>query len=389
MASTSSTTRRRRRPTSSWISVAATLALTGYATYRLACWAWNTSKEREGDEEENDELQGPCVEYNMRSKRSSGDHKYDNSSSKMETFVFTVTAEEELMNALKACGPMLKEAVNISTDCTSEVKSLKRLRKKAQKQSVDEDSNDCDWKQKQEIWEKIKEKSITRLILITYSQPLIILILHIQILILRRRSLQNEKAVDCDTRQELFTRTLENFFSISIPKLSSAIEKSVHNRLCFWTVTTTLEMHKSEFEAGIHAVRWNFDAETDKSISNFVVDLDQELPMRNNGENEADSILKETWDILESPLFTDAWKDAISDFASFGNAMRLAVDNLFLQNDSIIAEVKQTLPLATIITKLKKSSEYLFYFDNGDTAMVSRLLYFPTVTNLARSCLES
>jgi len=31
----------------------------------------------------------------------------------METFAFTVTAEEELMNALKACGPMLKEAVKI------------------------------------------------------------------------------------------------------------------------------------------------------------------------------------------------------------------------------------------------------------------------------------
>ena len=69
--------------------------------------------EREGDEEENDELQGPCVEYSMSSKRSSGDHKYDNSSSKIETFAFTVTAEEELMNALKACGPMLKEAVKI------------------------------------------------------------------------------------------------------------------------------------------------------------------------------------------------------------------------------------------------------------------------------------
>jgi hypothetical protein len=87
----------------------------------------------------------------MRSERSSGDHKYDNSSIKMETIAFTVTAEEELMNALKACGPMLKEAVNISTDCTSEVKSFLRWQKKAQKQSVDEDSNDCDWKLKQEI----------------------------------------------------------------------------------------------------------------------------------------------------------------------------------------------------------------------------------------------
>jgi hypothetical protein len=72
----------------------------------------------------------------MRSKRSSGDHKYDNSSSKRETFAFTVTAEEELINALKACGPMLKEAIKISTDCTSEVKSLKRLRKKAQKMKI-------------------------------------------------------------------------------------------------------------------------------------------------------------------------------------------------------------------------------------------------------------
>lgn len=390
--STSSTNRRRRRPTSSWISIAATLALTGYATYRLACWAWNTNKEKEEDEEEKDVLQGPCLK-NVRSER------------------FAMTAEEELMNALKACGPLLKEAVNLSTDCTAEVKALKKLRKKDQKQqSVEEDSSNdnCDWKQKQEIWEKIKEKSITRLLLIIYSQPLIILILYIQILILRRRALQNDKAVvNCDTRKELFTRTLDNFFSKTIPKLSSVIQQSVHSRLCFWTVATTLQVHKSEFEAGIHAVRWNFDAETQDRISTFVVDFDQELPPRDtteksegnalkklincisDDENEADSILKETWDILESPIFRDAWKDTISDFPSFGSSMHLAVDKIFLQNESTIADVKHTLPLATIITKLKKSSEYLFYFENGGTEMVSRLLNFPTVLILARSCLES
>jgi hypothetical protein len=390
--SSSSTNRRRRRPTPSWLSVAATLALTGYATYRLACWAWNTNKEKEDDEEENDVLQGRCRK-NVSSER------------------FTITAEEELMNALKACGPLLMEAVDASTDCTAEVKALKKLRKKDQKQqSVEEDGSydNCEWKQKQEIWEKIKEKSITRLLLITYSQPLIILILYVEILILRRRALQHDKAVvNCDARKELFTRTLDNFFSKTIPKLSFVLQKSVHSRLCFWTVATTLQMYKSEFEAGIQAVRWNFDAETQDRISTFVVDFDQELPPRDtakesegnalkniincfsNDENEADSILKETWDILESPFFRDAWKDAISDFASFGHSMRLAVDKLFLQNDSTIVDVQHTLPLATIITKLKKSSEYLFYFENGGAEMVSRLLNFPTVLILARSCLES
>jgi hypothetical protein len=35
------------------------------------------------------------------------------------------------------------------------------------------------------------------------------------------------------------------------------------------TITTTMDMHKSEIKAGIHAVCWNFDAETEQSISTF------------------------------------------------------------------------------------------------------------------------
>jgi hypothetical protein len=406
----SSTTRRRRRPTSSWISIAATLAVTGYATYRLACWAWNNSK-KEDDEEENVAIQGRFYGKNdaigYYSRNSTIRSSQSSDIQKMRHVALTATAEEELINALRACGPLLKDAVNASTDYSSEVKSLKNLRRQAQRKGADEDNNSNDLQQ-QELWEKIKEKSITRLLLTAYSQPLIILILYIQILILRRHSMQKEEnnMIDCNTRKELFTRTLEYFFLKSLPKLSSAIECSVHSRLCCWTVTTTMDMRKSEFEAGVHTVQWNFNAENEDNISTFLVDVNQEPIQRNSFDNdritelnapndisnEAVAILEETWDILESPLFKDAWKEVISDFNSFGMTIRLAVDNIFQRNENITAapEVTTTLPLATIITKLKKSSDLLYFFENekGETASVSHLLNFPSVTHLARSCLS-
>mmetsp|Transcript_4261 Transcript_4261/g.6305 ORF Transcript_4261/g.6305 Transcript_4261/m.6305 type:complete len:386 (+) Transcript_4261:54-1211(+) len=372
-----STARRRRRPTS-LISMTAAVAVTAYATYRLVHWAWNSGKTENEDDLLTEEVK--CCESNNSGLNSASKRRSDTGTKGILNSPSSAAIEEELISALKACAPLLTKAVNSSTDYSSEVKSLQQNRTKKQPET-----SAFDKQQESLLWETIKRKSITRLLLTVYAQILIILIMYIQILVMRRRGITQESS---NTRKEVFTETLNYFFSKSLPELSSALETAVQSRLCFWNVTTIMSMSQSEFEAGLDAVRWNVDAETKDIIASFVVKQQTDAL-----DADARDVLEETWDILESPLFGNAWKEIISNTTAFGVALKFTLDTAFVPKKGEDAVQTTTMPLAKIITGLKKSSNFLYYLDYKEEEewerrkSISQFLLLPSVTALANSCL--
>jgi len=381
----SSTARRRRRPTSSLISMTAAVAVTAYATYRLVHWAWNSGKTENEDDlltEEANRRDSSNSRLDSANNRATPTLRQSDTGTKgILNPPSSAAMEEDLISALKACAPLLTKAVNSSTDFSSAVKSLQQNRTKRQPETTEFDKQ-----QESLLWETIKRKSITRLLLTIYAQILIILIMYIQILLMRRRGITHESS---NTRKEVFTETLNYFFSKSLPELSSALETAVQSRLCFWNVTTIMSMSQSEFEAGLDAVRWNFDAETKDTISSFVVK--QQIDTL---DADACDVLEETWDILESPLFGNAWKEVISNTTAFGVALKFTLDTVFVSKKGEDAVQTTTMPLAKIVTGLKKSSTFLYYLDyKGEEEAwetqksISQFLLLPSVNALANSCL--
>ena len=328
-----------------------------------------------------------------------------------------IQSNKEIMSAMREFAPTLKKIVDSNTDYSLEVKTLKQLRKKLKKPSQQRqqkaETNEVDGlmsstarafdsddeERERELWEGVKRKSITRLLLTAYAHTLLFLVLYIQILILGRLQLdeeKEEKAHDADfpvkrneSSKVVLTKTYEFFFARGLPALSSAIEAAVDKRLCCWTVMNIDQMSEREFEAGIDAVRWNFDSEN--AITSFVVQGNEVLDQVKDLINRV--VLEETWDIMESPLFANAWKESIGQtlIELKGIWMHVFKD----RRNELSDPSKLKFPLATIVTRLRNCSNLFYCEDKGEktnndrmNAQLSRLFSLQSVGALGNACIN-
>ena len=446
------TRRRRRRPahpspftTAASVATAAALA---YGAYRLGSYIWNSYRDDDDDiffdEEHDDDDDDVLYEWNdnkprgrhvdtsdeprsYRSRRSRGDwselnhrrrsHRpspgegYQHHNGKAS--VASISEDEgranispivrnarmarcrtEISRAMMDFLPTLKKAIAKQTDVGVETEELKRLRVTRRERGEHETAGDEERIRERELWDAIKNKSVTRLLTTVYAHTVVFLVLTVQVNLLGGRLLRDE-AGDSDeaagedadgfekyrsSHQLVLAKTYEHIFSKGIPSLgeaaSSVVEKAVQDwdvlgsvdsgcakkkdYVCLTDVSYWIEKMRNELEQ--RAQKGPSGAST---LAQFIIPEEDQVENSQDGmvnENVTDElakfILDETYDLLESPTFANS-EHACLD-ATFKHLHNDGYAKLFPPRHENGNDA-QTIPLAAAITHLQKTAVSTFY----------------------------
>jgi peroxin-3 len=272
-----------------------------------------------------------------------------------------------------------------------------------------------------ELWERIKVRSVTRVVASAYAHTVLFLVLTVQVNLLggrlfedqvfgpgRKEAEASDEEADRDAERRMasyqashrfvLTHTYEPFFARGLAGLVDAVEGAASEALAGWNVLepSSLRFTLEEFEEGIRRVRALVgegpagSGSPTPSSSQTLLRFLQPPPaaaagsaaaMPSPGTDEggdanglARSILDETWDLLESPVFEDALESCLSK--TFDMMRDLHWGTVFEEDggcgggapsQSPAAAVAAdegsngppahvTRPLATVLTKLKKTA---------------------------------
>ncbi len=398
------------------ITGVATKALVAYGVCRLSSWAWTKLTSASSDTERDNDA-GGSDESNMNGgyeKVHDSSFSTCVSSKSIDSRQFIKKrriklqkCERETIGTHKTLLHSLKSSIEFLSDFSKQTKALKRIRNQEQEHPQSHLIKDKDQSQslsKQELWNVIKIKSMTRMIGSIYAHTILFLVLTIQIHLLGGRIFregleleENSECIDDDncklenckgagqqqqetrsaSHREVLLQTFEFFFQNGLGLLMSDVQNAVEEDLMDWEViknvedsskskdedgnTGTIEalgnISLQEFEQGIHRIRKTFEArfvsEDDSSASSlvrymfsFYTDTDDDV-LR--------FIVDETLDIIESPVFEIAKQEALD--LSFNVLREIGYSNLFGDN----ASKSTTIPLASIMTKLKTITNSTFY----------------------------
>jgi peroxin-3 len=177
----------------------------------------------------------------------------------------------------------------------------------------------------------------------------------------------------------VLTHTYEHFFAKGLASLVNAVEKAATAALADWNVLdpSSLRFTLEEFDEGIRKVRVlvgegsSVSGSSTPTLLRFLQPPPAEgssTPPKINDEL-ARSILDETWDLLESPVLEDALDSCLA--TTFGMMRDLHWGTVFEDerpSPSGMAGSKAhptygTRPLATVLTKLKKTASS--FYDGG------------------------
>jgi hypothetical protein len=225
--------------------------------------------------------------------------------------------QEEVVTLMKELLPTLRSGVESATDCSSEVKKLKQLRKskqaKNQASETNSDDNSNNVEEEKLLWETMKRKNMARLLLSVYAHDALLLLLYIQTHCLWSLGL-DEEAIE-EERPVMLQYTLQKFVSKFIPQVSARIEQSIAKRLQCWNVTQIMDIDMEEFVAGFSSVRWNIDSCTSTSDQSVLGLLVQSLDSEDSSDTTTkirspltNTVIDRTCDILETPVCRKAWK---------------------------------------------------------------------------------
>ena len=423
--------RRTRPPHPSPLSTAATVATAAalaYGAYRLGSHVWNNYLGRDGydsnDSDSGNEDEFECWDQqrgrdadvstedrksNYRSRRSRGDwselnhRRRSHRPSPGEGYLHTPSSQAndispivrnarmnrcrtETSRAMADFLPTLKKTVGQLTDVSAETEELKLL---LQRRKSDNLEGDETRERERELWNIIKNKSVTRLVTTGYAHTIVFLVLTVQVNLLGGRLLREESGENEDdtqgehtsdqyrsSHQLVLAKTYEHVFAKGIPSLEKAVSKIVERVVQDWDVLGSVEngssMQKKDsvsiqnISDWVDEVRMEIeqpqkDATPSSALAPFIIPNEDGTSESNHQEKITDDlakyILDETYDLLESPIFANS--ELICLDATFSQLRSNGYANLF--DPSAIGNDTQSVPLATAITHLQRSTVSTFY----------------------------
>lgn len=302
-------------------------------------------------------------------------------------------------------------------DITSEMEELKSIRtqKKRDLQSKNGDDahaqhqlsngNNDVRERERELWNNIKNKSITRLVTTIYAHTIVFLVLTVQVNLLGGRLLreeqeknqqQQEEGNEEDTLDEqssddesdryrsshktVLAKTYHHVFAKGIPSLAAAVAKAVDDAMQNWDVLGGDDASLDDVSSWLETVRDVIEKRQEKSGNNSSSSATGALVQyvipdemgQSNDESTMDDlaryILDETYDLLESPTYAHAERLCLD--ITFTNLREEGYANLFSSptrrhnkhvNEGGDGAVVERKPLAKVITHLSKPTVATFY----------------------------
>ncbi|KAL3785267.1 hypothetical protein HJC23_002722 [Cyclotella cryptica] len=293
--------------------------------------------------------------------------------------------------------PTLKKAVAMETDVGTETEELKLLRVQRRERNEGEGSNDEERSRERELWNAIKNKSVTRLVTTVYAHSIVFLVLTVQVNLLGGRLLREEvgdailpenQSAGVDryrsSHQMVLAKTYQHVFSKGIPCLAKAVSKVVDEVLKAWDVLGSVDdgscgekknsVTIHDVSSWINQIRDEIERPLKKGMSpssalaQYIIPEEDE-DIQNESHNEATEdelakyILDETYDLLESPTFANAERKCLD--ATFSHLHDDGYAKLFSplsQNGgAFTADDAETIPLANVVTHLQKVTVSTFY----------------------------
>lgn len=362
---------RKKASKPSTFSSIATKALAAYGAYWFLSWAWRefgTNPTIKKDSEETHEKS--CLDPLDVMQKSSGDCRKNRHQLSMsivrrrqQRIAF---CRKETINTMDSLLVTLKNTIESQTDFSKQITALKQMRNTdslpLSKQTGYERTL------KRDLWDEIKIKSVTRLVVTVYAHSLLVLLLIVQIHVLggtlfreqlnqepkdrvpqsqlgQEQSLMEEllqSEEEQSSYHKIMVQTYETFFSRVVSALVIDIQKVVGSELSKWNVIDEREQKVCnitlhDFEDGINRIRKNLDR----------IQLGQYLcEILSPGENLSDAnvhlAFEESLDVLESPVFENVNEETIN--MTFDVVGMKGYAPLFHGSDQ---------PLVNVITKLK------------------------------------
>jgi peroxin-3 len=282
---------------------------------------------------------------------------------------------DEAATALSGFLSTVKRVVDERTDTLQELRELKKLRAERVRRSTGSDdrattpssqslsqlsslSEETTARREKELWERVKVRSVTKMLASAYAHTVLFLVLTVQVNLLGGRLFEEQiyRAHEDDhndhgdshgkesstsaeaaaaaaerrmvsyqaSHRFVLTHTYEHFFQRGLVQLIDSVEHAAATALSDWDVldASSLQFTADQFDEGLRRVRdlvvevpptsSAADASGEaRGLLRFVVppthDAAAATPSDLAGSDElARSILDETWDLLESPVLEDA-----------------------------------------------------------------------------------
>lgn len=379
---------RRTTPSMGTILVAAAVS---YGTYRLANWAWDSWNRR-------DEEDDPLVRREVMVSRAPNNRRRLRSQR-------MARCRDEVVIAMCDFLPTLRRAIEALTDTSQEAKALKQLRS----------SDDAGRRLKEkELWNLIKTKALTRLVATAYAHSILFLVLTTQVFLMGGKLFEEQThaseasssiggSVASDrmssyqaSHRIVLTQTYDFFFDKGIGLLVTAVERAVDSVVGEWDVTHPSSIHTSRemLDKAIQEICSSLEGKTARpskrparSMLRFLLPPEHSIDSVVT-DDLAQSIMDETLDILESPVFEDAQRDCLE--TTLATMREKSWSKIFVETNhpQHASSPWGTKPLATVLSKLKHTSSTFFETPKISDVLIlqpantSGNLYLPTIQRL-------
>jgi hypothetical protein len=375
--------KRRQRST---VGTIVTTAAVAYGAYRLADYWFSKNGDDEVQEEETSGgiLQGLWNGLGGRSTtnattRSSPQIPIPKALTWKDRRQRLARCREDTRKALHNLLPTVRTAIEEATNTSKETKELKRLR--AEKSS----DGDDDEERQAELWETIKTSAFTRGICTAYAHTILVLVLTVQIHLLggklfqKQQHQQEQSEEDMDSYQASHRQALKHtyayFFDKGLLSLVQTVRRSVSHVLADWDVSdpSSLNMTQDMVEQALQEIRnvvlyGTSSKQTSRrrrrprSLLRFLlppetITMDAEEPYDNDNNDLSQSILDETWDLLESPVLEDAQEECLN--VTFDLMRDQGYSKLFDSEQTTTT----TQPLAKVIAQFKQISNTFYNYE--------------------------
>ena len=261
-------------PSSSLMGNLATAAVVAYGTYRVAGWAWDTiwnDNDYDNNNSGNGNYRMPAQtgrtqqQQTQQQQQQRRRYRWDLRRDRL------VQCREECRKTLQKFLPAIRSQIEDRTDVSQETARLKQIRARDKKKKnkmkknnnvVDDNSgaaatvDDDDDDERAELWETIKVRAVTRLVVTAYANTLMFLVLTVQVNLVAGRLFQNDDntndseysadngssgggdnnnnsttANDKEAHRLVLTRTYQYFLNQGLDRLMSAVEDAVQDAL--------------------------------------------------------------------------------------------------------------------------------------------------------------
>lgn len=284
--------------------------------------------------------------------------------------------------------PTLKKAIVKQTDITAEMEELKRIR--VQKKEYGGEQGVGIREREGELWNSIKNKSITRLLTTIYAHTIVFLVLTVQVNLLGGRLLREEQQAfsqgqtspsssdgsDSDgsdryrsSHKTVLAKTYHHVFAKGIPSLTEAVAKAADDVLHSFDVLRGDDVSLDDVSCWMEAVRDVMEKRQQKgnasALVQFIIPDDEvEQSSEESMDELARYILDETYDLLESPTYAHAERLCLD--VTFAHLRDDGYAKLFSTQTISDREQEENndeerIPVAKVITHLQKQTVATFY----------------------------